>query len=197
MEADSPLVVDPDAVLPVSIAFELLQSVAGRHSQVLKRVSSVHDQQFAERRSLDIWPELPNRLALPDPFRVAVTEGTQHLTSITHRVNNAQRYREQGAVTRANLGVASQVAGAAESSVRGRRPKSLSLDNQDKGDNLGHLLQAEEMLAFLARRAQDSAGFVHAVRVMQGVVSPMPWNYYPQYGSPVQVVDQAGRQLLR
>jgi len=36
-EADSPLVVDPNAVLPLSISFQLLQAVSGWSSEVLKR----------------------------------------------------------------------------------------------------------------------------------------------------------------
>jgi hypothetical protein len=34
-EADSPLLIDSDAVLALSVASELLQSISGRHSKVI------------------------------------------------------------------------------------------------------------------------------------------------------------------
>jgi hypothetical protein len=35
-KADSPLVIDPDAVLPFSVAPQALESIAGRHTQVIE-----------------------------------------------------------------------------------------------------------------------------------------------------------------
>jgi len=40
-EADSPLVVDPDAVLPFAIPLQLFQPIPGRHSEVLERTRAV------------------------------------------------------------------------------------------------------------------------------------------------------------
>jgi hypothetical protein len=59
----------------------------------------------------------------------------------------------------------------------------------------GRSVTARNQLAFLAWRAADRGAFVQAINRMHGVVSPAPWNYYPQYGSPVQAVARAWREL--
>jgi hypothetical protein len=59
----------------------------------------------------------------------------------------------------------------------------------------GRSVTARNMFAFVAWRANDKAGFVDAINAMHGVVSPMPWNYYPQRGAPVQVVSNAWQEL--
>ena len=50
-KADSPLVVDPDAVLPASIAAEFLQPVAERHAKIVQILGAVelHSRNPASR----------------------------------------------------------------------------------------------------------------------------------------------------
>jgi hypothetical protein len=45
-KADSPLVIDPNTVLPFPIVFELFQAVAGRHTKVIQLNRSVKDHQL-------------------------------------------------------------------------------------------------------------------------------------------------------
>src|SRR3546814_17992820 len=52
-EADTPLVVDPDAVLSLAIAFEQLQPVCGRNPQVIERSGGVEHAQLAPGDLLD------------------------------------------------------------------------------------------------------------------------------------------------
>jgi hypothetical protein len=46
-KADSELVVDPDAVLPLSISGEALKSVAGRHTKLVQGFNRVQTLQLA------------------------------------------------------------------------------------------------------------------------------------------------------
>jgi len=50
-EADAPLVVDPDAILPGPTTFELLKSITGWHSKVLKGIGRIEDKELAQCRT--------------------------------------------------------------------------------------------------------------------------------------------------
>ena len=65
LETDSPLLVDPDAVLPFSATFQRFQSVSWRHTQIFETNSSVQHLQFVEGFLLDIAWELSGELLLP------------------------------------------------------------------------------------------------------------------------------------
>jgi hypothetical protein len=52
-EADPPLVVDADTVLPPTVALQWLEPVARREAQVLKALRLAEDQQLTPRSSLD------------------------------------------------------------------------------------------------------------------------------------------------
>jgi hypothetical protein len=45
-EADSPLIVDPDAVLTLSTACQFLQTIPGRARQILESLRGFEDQEF-------------------------------------------------------------------------------------------------------------------------------------------------------
>src|SRR6185312_7111256 len=53
-EADAPLVVDPDAHLPVAIAMQGLQTVAGRNTQVRQRFRLVEQTQLPQGDGLHV-----------------------------------------------------------------------------------------------------------------------------------------------
>ena len=61
-KADSPLVVDGDRVLTLSIVLERVQSIAGRHLEIIKRGSKVDILEFANGACYDV-----DRKALPCP----------------------------------------------------------------------------------------------------------------------------------
>jgi hypothetical protein len=57
-ETDAPLVVYPDAVLPLPIAREGLEPVARWNSQVIQKVSGIDHQEFAMCGSLNLLRQL-------------------------------------------------------------------------------------------------------------------------------------------
>ena len=61
-EADSPLLVDPDAVLTRSLTPQALESVTGRDPEVLQGLGGIEHDQLAERRAFDAWVESPRVL---------------------------------------------------------------------------------------------------------------------------------------
>ena len=81
-EADPPLVIDPDAVLSGSVAFERLEPVSWRQPQILQGVSGSHLAQLPQRRRLD--PRIDRRSAFttPQSFGDLVPERSDHETSI-------------------------------------------------------------------------------------------------------------------
>jgi hypothetical protein len=52
-ETDTPLVIDPNAVLPGSIAAQLLQSIAGRRPQVVESDGRIDVPELAQHRSTE------------------------------------------------------------------------------------------------------------------------------------------------
>lgn len=54
-EADPPLLVDPDAVLPGAVPAECLKPVPGRHPEVVEDLGGVQHHQLPQGRSLDPW----------------------------------------------------------------------------------------------------------------------------------------------
>jgi len=89
-EADPVLVVDADAVLPGACAFQRLQSIAGRHPQV---VETTGDLQLAQLASGDRL----NRLQTPHPspackrLGVGGLERDDHTVIVTLSVINVKR----------------------------------------------------------------------------------------------------------
>ena len=54
-EADSPLVVDADAVLAGAIAAERFEAMRGRHSEIAERGGCDHALQSHSGAALDVW----------------------------------------------------------------------------------------------------------------------------------------------
>jgi hypothetical protein len=48
-EADPPLVVDPDAMLPFAAPLQLFQAIARRHAKILERDRAMKDQELPPR----------------------------------------------------------------------------------------------------------------------------------------------------
>src|ERR1700674_1213252 len=80
-EANSPLIIDSDAVPPTPITGKLLQSVAGRHSQVVQIFRAVQHLQLSLGLCLE-RTELPRRTASEDLLGVARSKRPNHLPSI-------------------------------------------------------------------------------------------------------------------
>ena len=58
-EADTPLIVDPDGKLSLSVPFQFLQSVARRRSQVVKTLSVVQHSELPQSRQMDVAGQSP------------------------------------------------------------------------------------------------------------------------------------------
>lgn len=86
LKANSPLIVDADAVLALALAFESLQAVGGRDAQVVQRDGVVEHTQFAASDGLDVAGQTTRERARPDSFGVLVREVPYHVATITHNV---------------------------------------------------------------------------------------------------------------
>lgn len=73
-EADPPLLVDPDAVLPDAVALECLQSVTRWHSQVVEHDGCVDHHELPQRHSVDPGIDRPGTLPPPQPLSLSVPE---------------------------------------------------------------------------------------------------------------------------
>jgi hypothetical protein len=76
-KADSPLVIDPDAVLPLSVAPQALQSIAGRHTQVIEAGGDLELPQLATGHDGDAL-EAPDALSLCEGFGVGTPKRSDH-----------------------------------------------------------------------------------------------------------------------
>ena len=77
-EADPPLLVDADAVLPFSAAPQGFQPVSRRDSEILEANRSVQKLQSVERSFLDVAWQFAGELALPDSLSLtALKAGDQ------------------------------------------------------------------------------------------------------------------------
>jgi hypothetical protein len=77
-ETDAPLVVDPDAVLAGSIAFQRFEPIARRDAQEIQSRRSIDLQQFSMRNSLHVGRKASAMLAQEEPFRLPVRKALDH-----------------------------------------------------------------------------------------------------------------------
>jgi hypothetical protein len=77
-ETDAPLVVDPDAHLPFTVAFENLKPVSWRISEILDGQRRIQLPQLPKRPVLDIGRQFPARIAQPNALGLLATERLDH-----------------------------------------------------------------------------------------------------------------------
>jgi hypothetical protein len=65
-EANTPLLVDPDAVLADSIASQGFEMVVRRHGEVTQYAGVVQNSQFSQSRSLNVLRQSVTKLAVPE-----------------------------------------------------------------------------------------------------------------------------------
>ncbi len=85
-EANTPLLVDADAMLPRPIAAELLEVVCGRNAKVEKAGGRVEQEKLAESDSQKLGRQPTDPLPLEETFGIPVAEATNHAHIITRRV---------------------------------------------------------------------------------------------------------------
>ena len=73
-EADTPLIVDSDTVLALTITSQMLEPVARRNPKILETTRSVDLTQLAQRDASDAWVEGRNRLPRKQPLGLTIPE---------------------------------------------------------------------------------------------------------------------------
>src|ERR1051326_4281679 len=78
-ETDSPLAIDPNAVLPFSVAFQRFQFISWWHLQIFQPDRRIQYPQLRQSCLLDIGRQLAGKLTAPNSFRFPVTKACYHL----------------------------------------------------------------------------------------------------------------------
>jgi len=91
-KADAPLIVDPNAVLPLPATNELLKAIPRRRPQVIQHVRSVKNEEFPESCPLDLGGETRCPDAPEYPFRVPILEAADHGLILTSPDHTVKRY---------------------------------------------------------------------------------------------------------
>ena len=74
LEADTPLIIDSDTVLPRTITAQTLEPVARRNPKILQTTRGVNLPQLAQRDASDAWVEGRNRLPRKQPLGLTIPE---------------------------------------------------------------------------------------------------------------------------
>ena len=74
LEADTPLIIDSDTVLPRTVTAQTLEPVARRNPEVFQTARSVNLTQLAQRDAHDARIEERNRLPLKQALSLAIPE---------------------------------------------------------------------------------------------------------------------------
>jgi hypothetical protein len=78
-EANAPLVIDSDALLPRSVPLQSFQPVARRNSQIVESPRLVQQQQFPPRYPLNLSWQPPRRFVVEQPFGFPARETAYHV----------------------------------------------------------------------------------------------------------------------
>lgn len=90
-KADSPLVIDPDAVLAPSIAGQFLKAITRGKPKVTQSIRSVENRKFALGKPLQLHVESAYTLANKDLLSVPISKRPYHNHMITLFVNIVNR----------------------------------------------------------------------------------------------------------
>jgi hypothetical protein len=77
-KANTPLRIDPNAVLASSITLELLQAIAWRLSQIGETRSSIEHAELSESSLLNAAAQFAHRVSVEETFGVAVSKALDH-----------------------------------------------------------------------------------------------------------------------
>jgi hypothetical protein len=86
-EADSPLIVDPDAMLASTAALQGFQPIARRHTQEVQRRRGIHLNQFSQCDPQQIRWKPPGGHAVEKSFRFLVGKALDHGLAISTKVS--------------------------------------------------------------------------------------------------------------
>src|SRR5579864_1242491 len=88
----SVLLIDANAMLPITISVKRLQSVSRWHLKVLERDGRVQNGEFYECPSLQISGKISAPPRSPKSFCVFIAETRNHLSMLTQYDTNALQY---------------------------------------------------------------------------------------------------------
>jgi hypothetical protein len=91
-EADTPLLVDPDAMLSLSVPTKSLQAVARRDSQIIQRLGGIQNQGLSIGCPLHVRRQPSVALSRENPLSRLALEGSDHENIVTGGVSNVRRY---------------------------------------------------------------------------------------------------------
>jgi len=77
-EADSPLIIDPDAVLTFPISLQCFKSIRGRQTKIFQSDGSIYRIELHERALLNIGREFPREPPMEDSLGVPTAERLDH-----------------------------------------------------------------------------------------------------------------------
>src|SRR5579859_7071753 len=92
LKADTPPVIDTDAVLPSTIALQGLEPAAGRRKQICQTVSLIQVDQLAPSYPLYIWRKFPRKLAAVNLLGLFVGEAADHEAIVSSDDSVVKRY---------------------------------------------------------------------------------------------------------
>lgn len=78
LEAEPPLIVDADAVLASTIAVQRLQTVAGRHAQIVEPLRGIDRQKLRASTPLNLQRQTANGVACEDRCGALVRKALNH-----------------------------------------------------------------------------------------------------------------------
>jgi len=90
-ETDPPLLVDPNAVLALSIALQSLELIRAWNRKVLQISCRVQLLQLHQRPLLNVARKSLGVLPTPDPLGFLAAKGLDHLRIVTRVVSNVKR----------------------------------------------------------------------------------------------------------
>jgi hypothetical protein len=78
VEAHAPLIVDSNAVLPLSITPEFLQAITWWNAQLVERFRRVDGDEFTEHHAPEICRKASDGFAREEPFGITIAERLNH-----------------------------------------------------------------------------------------------------------------------
>ena len=78
LEAEPPLIVDADAVLALAVAVQSLQTVAGRHAQIVESLRGIDRQKLRAGAPLNLQRQTAHSVACEDRCGALVREALDH-----------------------------------------------------------------------------------------------------------------------
>src|SRR5438094_8261905 len=81
-EANAPLVIDTDAVLPVPVALQRFKPISRRSAQISQAPGLVQQQQLSPSRPSNLRRQPPGRFVIEQPLGFWAGEAAYHLRSL-------------------------------------------------------------------------------------------------------------------